>query len=170
MLTLDKKIGAYIEKLLPFAQPILTQLRCIVHKACPHAEEKMKRNFPHVDYKGEMLCSVAAFKQHCYFRFWKASLMEDYEHIFTTERNGGMGHLGKITSLKDLPASNVLMAYIMQAIKLNDKGVKIKATTTAPKPALTVPAYFTNILNKNKAAQKIFEAISLSYKRKHRVV
>ena len=96
--------------------------------------------------------------------------MEDYEHIFTIERNVGMGHLGKITSLKALPSANVLMSYIMQAIKLNDKGVRIKAKTTAPKPALTVPAYFTNILNKNKAAQKIFEAISLSYKRKHRVI
>ena len=96
--------------------------------------------------------------------------MEDYEHIFTIERNGGMGHRGKIASIKDLPSANVLMAYIMQAIKLNDKGVKIKAIKTAPNPALTVPAYFTNILNKNKAAQKIFEAISSSYKRKHRVV
>ena len=69
MPTLDKKIDAYTEKSLPFAQPILTHLRSIVHKACPHAEEKMKRNFPYFDYNEEMLCSVAAFKQHCSFRF-----------------------------------------------------------------------------------------------------
>ena len=167
MPTLDKKIDTYIEKSMPFAQPILTHLRSIVHKACPQAEEKMKWSFPHFDYKGQMLCSMAAFKQHCSFGFWKASLMEDYEHIFSIERNDGMGHLGKITSMKDLPAAKVLTAYIMQAIKLNDEGVKIKAKKTEPKPAFTVPAYFSKILIKNKAALNNFNAFSSSNKKEY---
>ena len=77
MADVDPRIDAYIAKSAPFAQPILIHLRKLVHKACPQAEEKMKWSMPHFDYKGEMMCSMAAFKQHCSFGFWKAALMKD---------------------------------------------------------------------------------------------
>jgi hypothetical protein len=73
----DPRITAYISKSAPFAQPILEKLRMLVHKACPEVEETMKWSFPHFDYKGEMMCSMAGFKQHCAFNFWKAALMNE---------------------------------------------------------------------------------------------
>ncbi len=73
----DKKIDAYIAKAQPFAKPILEHFRELVHKNCPEVEEKMKWSFPHFDYNGQMMCSMAAFKQHCSVGFWKASLMDD---------------------------------------------------------------------------------------------
>ena len=42
MIKTDPRLDAYIAKSAPFAQPILTHLRKLVHKACPQAEEKMK--------------------------------------------------------------------------------------------------------------------------------
>lgn len=67
-------------------------------------EEKIKWSFPHFDYKGEMMCSMAAFKQHAVFGFWKAALVKDSILIENAKSEIAMGHLGKITSLKDLPS------------------------------------------------------------------
>jgi hypothetical protein len=47
-----------------------------VHGTCPDAEEK-KMVFPHFDYKGEMMYSMAAFKRHALFELWKAVIMND---------------------------------------------------------------------------------------------
>lgn len=37
----------------------------------------------------------------------------------------GMGIMEKITSLKDLPADKKIMSYIIEAMKLNDVGIKL---------------------------------------------
>lgn len=161
----DKRIDAYIAKSAEFAKPILEHIRKIVHKNCPNVEETMKWSFPHFDYKGEMLCSMASFKEHCSFGFWKASLMEDKENIFTSESKSGMGHFGKIQSVKDLPPAKIMGEYIKQAMKLNDDGVKIKAKKAAEKPPLVIPDYFLKAIHKNKAAKAAFEKFSPSFKK-----
>src|SRR5687767_1832106 len=102
----DPRIDAYINKAADFAKPILKHIREVVHKACPDVEETMKWSFPHFDYKGEMMCSMAAFKQHCAFGFWKASLMSEGAK-FKSGNEEGMGSMGKIKSLSDLPPLKV---------------------------------------------------------------
>ena len=67
-------VDAYIAKSAEFARPILAHLREVVHAACPDVEETMKWSFPHFEYRG-LLCSMAAFKEHCAFGFWKGSLV-----------------------------------------------------------------------------------------------
>src|SRR6516164_6415137 len=74
MATRDERIDAYITRSQAFAKPILEHIRKIVHEACPEVEETMKWSFPHFQYKG-MLCSMASFKEHCAFGFWKGSLI-----------------------------------------------------------------------------------------------
>src|SRR5437867_4290875 len=105
----DPRVDAYIAKSADFARPILRHLRKLVHTACPEAMEVIKWGFPYFDYKG-LLCLMAAFKQHCAFGFWKG------RRIFGRGPGGtegeGMGHLGRITSLNDLPADKVLIGYI----------------------------------------------------------
>jgi hypothetical protein len=41
---------------------VLNYIKDVVHKACPTVEEKIKWNFPNVDYKNEMMMSMAVFK------------------------------------------------------------------------------------------------------------
>lgn len=123
-----KIIDAYIEKSAGFAQPILNHLRELVHKTCPEVEEKIKWGFPHFDYKGEMMCSMAAFKQHAVFGFWKAALMKDPALAETAKSEVAMGHLGRVISLKDLPADKKITAWIKEAMELNDKGIKLPAS------------------------------------------
>ena len=76
----NPKVDAYILKAQPFAQPILNHLRKLVHQACPDVEETIKWGFSAFDYKGPF-CTMAAFKQHCAFGFWKAALMKDADKL-----------------------------------------------------------------------------------------
>lgn len=162
----DKRIDAYILKSADFAMPILNHLRELVHVACPEVEETMKWSFPHFDYKGEMMCSMASFKQHCAFGFWKASLMKDKSLMENAKGETAMGHLGRITSLKDLPSDKKLIAYIKEAMKLNDEGVKVEKKSVEKKE-IEVPAYFIKALKTNKAAQKTFDSFSYSAKKEY---
>lgn len=54
---------------------------------------------------------MAAFKEHCAFGFWKASLMKDAAKMKDNQQNA-MGHAGKIKSLSDLPSDKILISWI----------------------------------------------------------
>jgi uncharacterized protein YdeI (YjbR/CyaY-like superfamily) len=165
MPTTDPRIDAYIAKSAPFARPILKHLRGLVHAACPDVVETMKWSFPHFDYKG-MMCSMAAFKEHCAFGFWKGALILPKSDQ-PAEEGMGMGQFGRITSIDDLPNKKVLTGYIKQAMKLNDEGVKQPKAPKKEKAPLTVPAYFKAALKKNKNAQAHFDNFSPSKQREY---
>ncbi len=96
----DNRINAYIAKSAPFARPVLNHLRELVYTACTEVEETIKWSFASFDYKGP-ICSMAAFKEHAVFGFWKAALMKDANKMKDNQQNA-MGHAGKIKSLSDL--------------------------------------------------------------------
>ncbi|HUF28556.1 MAG TPA: DUF1801 domain-containing protein [Gemmatimonadaceae bacterium] len=128
--TKDPRVDEYIDSSADFARPILTHLREIVHSACPECEETIKWGFPHFTHHG-MLCSMASFKEHCAFGFWKGSLIVEPDGGSSTR---AMGQFGRITSVGDLPTKKVLTGYIRQAMKLNEKGVKVPARQPTGKP------------------------------------
>lgn len=164
----ENLIDIYIAKSADFAKPILQHFRELIHDACPDAEEKIKWGFPHFDYKSEMMCSMAAFKQHAVFGFWKAALMKDPVLIERAKSEVSMGHLGRLTSLKDLPPDRKIMAWIKEAMALTDKGVKLPAKPkSAEKKELIIPGYFTKALSKSKKAQQTFEAFAYSHKKEY---
>ncbi len=166
MSSADKRIDVYISKAADFAKPILIHLRGLIHKACPDIEETIKWGMPAFYYKGPM-CGMAAFKNHCAFNFWKTALMADKGKIFSNKKEKeGMGHLGKITTLEDLPADKLLIAYIKEAAQLNEDGIKLPPKAKKPEPKeLLVPDYFQKALKKNKQALKTFEKFSYSHKK-----
>jgi len=164
----DPRIDAYIEKSADFAKPILQHIRKLVHKACPAVDETIKWSMPYFDYKGSILCNMAAFKQHCAFGFRKASIMKDPEGLFNKEGHNAMGQFDRITSVKDLPPDKILIAYIKEAAILNEEEIKlpVKPKTAATKE-LIIPSALTNALNKNKRALNIFTNFSASNKREY---
>jgi uncharacterized protein YdeI (YjbR/CyaY-like superfamily) len=168
MIKKEKAIDAYIARSADFAKPILLHIRELVHKACPDVEEKIKWGMPFFDYKGEMLCHMASFKQHAVMGFWKASLMKDPVLVENAKSETAMGHLGRITSLKDMPSDKKITAWIKEAMGLNDKGIKLPSK---PKPAdkkeLAVPDYFTKALAKNKKAKQVFENFAPSHRKEY---
>lgn len=169
MATKDKRIDAYIAKAEPFAKPILTHIRALVHKACPDVEETMKWSFPHFGYKGSMMCSMASFKQHAVMGFWKATLMKDAAKLTAMAQTEiSMGHLGKLTSLKDLPSDKIILAYVKDAMRLNEENIKLpaKKKTTETKE-VKVPGFLKTALQKNGKAKSTFDAFSQSNKKEY---
>ena len=160
-----EKIDAYIENSADFAKPILKHFRELVHKACPDVEERWKWSFPNFDHKGPF-CSMAAFKQHCGFGFWKASLMKDPNNLLG-KSNEALGQMGRITSLEDLPPDDVLIAYLKEAKELNDKGIKLPPRPKAEKKELVIPNVLVTALEQNAAAQETFENFSHSHKKEY---
>src|SRR3954462_4061886 len=159
MVTTDPRVDAYIRNAAPFARPILAHIRKSVHAGCPDVEETMKWSFPHFVYKG-MLCSMASFKAHCTFGFWKGSLLE-------VPPNGtSMSQFGRITSLDELPRSKELTRLVRQAAALNDDGVKVPTPEPAPpNRPLKTPAALQKALRANAAALAAFKGFSPSHKR-----
>lgn len=164
--TRDPRIDAYIAKQKDFAKPILVHLREVVHSACPDAEETMKWSSPHFDYKGGMMCGMAAFKEHAIFGFWKGALIDG---VSPNRNNGGeaMGNFGCLKSVKDLPSKAKLRSMIKQAMKLNDEGVTVPRPKKAPKPEAKVPAELAAALKKNRNAATQFQEASPSFRREY---
>jgi len=160
-------IDQYISKVQPFAQPVLIHLRKLVHQACPTVEENIKWGMPSFEYKG-LMCGFAAFKQHCTFGFWKASLMSDPLLMENARAENAMGHLGRITSVKDLPSDKKILGYIKEAMKLNDEGIKVVKAKPVTKKNSLYPQKSLLLLRKTRkllqplktSAQAIKETIS----------
>ena len=165
-----KEIDAYISKSADFAQPILKHFRELVHKTCPDTEEKIKWGFPHFDYQNGPMCSMAAFKQHCAIGFWKAGLMKNGKELVRNAKSeAAMGHLGRVASLKDLPADKKMVAYIKEAMRLNEAGIKAapKKPTEKEKASLVVAADIKKALAGNKTAKENFENFSYSQRKEY---
>jgi uncharacterized protein YdeI (YjbR/CyaY-like superfamily) len=157
----DPRVDAYIKKAQPFAQPLLTHIRNVVHTAVPEVEETMKWSSPHFDYKG-MFCGVAAFKEHVAFGFWKSALLK--EHLPGAGLSAA-GQFGKIATMKDLPSDKKLTRIIRIAKQLNDDDVKAPSMRKGPRPALKAPADLLAALAKNKKAKATFEGFPPGQKR-----
>lgn len=165
MASTDQRIDAYIAKAQPFAQPILKHLRKAVHKGCPDVSETMKWSFPHFMHKG-ILCSMAAFKEHCAFGFWKGSLIAGAPGL----GKEAMGQFGRITSIDDLPSETELVKLVQQAAKLNDEGVKtpkVRKPELPRRSAPKAPSEFLAALRNNKKAFAAYEAFSPSHRREY---
>ena len=168
----EPRVDAYIAKAKPFAPPILNHIRELVHKACPDVEETIKWSRPFFEYKGAILGNMSAFKEHCSFGFWGAEMGKVLREDGVVQE-GGMGSLGRITSVKDLPSDKKMLGYIRQAAAFIDAGLGDNRITVArrvvkaPKAAVETPAEFAAALKKNKAAGKVFESFSPSCKREY---
>jgi len=162
----DPRVDAYIKDAGNFAQPILHHLRNLVHAACPKVEETIKWGFPNFEYKG-LLCNMAAFKQHCAFGFWKTKLMKDAKDMMG-QNAYGMGHLGKIKSLSDLPPGKKIKQWVCEAMKLNDDDVKLpERKSRKPATPLEIPPMLRKALFINKAAAARFSNFSVSQRKEY---
>jgi hypothetical protein len=164
MVHYDPRIDAYIAKSADFARPMLQRLRDTVHQACPEVEETLKWGMPSFQYAGAILCTMAAFKQHVSFGFWKHALV-----MGPAERDG-MGSFGKITKPSDLPAKREMLALIRKAARLNQQAAKTPGSrrSAAARPAAPeVSADLLAALKKNHPASAAFAAFSPSQQREY---
>jgi len=157
----------YIADAQPFARPILKHLRACMHEACPEVKEEFKWSFPNFTYKKSILTNMAGFKNHVAFGFWLGSLMDDPDNIMTNTGDSGMGHLGNIKSMSDLPHKDILIKYIQHAMQLTDEGKKLPVGQKKPKEDIVVPEILIDALGTNDAAAETFNNFSPSNKHEY---
>jgi uncharacterized protein YdeI (YjbR/CyaY-like superfamily) len=161
-------VDAYIAKAAPFAQPVLEHLRELIHKGCPEVVEEIKWSMPFFVYKGQILGNIAAFKAHCSVNLWgdgvAAAMRKD-----GVLSDDGMGKLGKIASVKDLPSNKTMMGYIKLAAAFIDAGGKTmpKRTKKVEKAEAEAPPDLVAALKKNKAAGATFAGFSPGARREY---
>ncbi|HEX5283028.1 MAG TPA: YdeI/OmpD-associated family protein [Bryocella sp.] len=153
------KVDQYIASAAPFAQPILMHIRELVHKALPDVEEDIKWSMPFFIYRGLMLGNMAAFKQHCSFGLWGKEAAANLREDGVYDRNG-MGVLGKMTSIKDLPSDREFIKYIRAAAAEIETGARTqnysRPKNATPKPPPEIPPALAAALKKNRAAANEF--------------
>jgi hypothetical protein len=128
----DPKIKGYIANAQPFARPILTHLRDLLHRAFPEIEEAIKWSQPFFVYRGAILCNMAGFKAHCNFHFWGKEISGVLrESKVLGEEN--MASFGRITTLGDLPSDEQMLKWIRQAAAFIDSGQYTSPMAARPK-------------------------------------
>lgn len=161
----NPKVDTYIQKARPFAQPILTHIRQLVHKACPEAVETIKWSRPFFEYRGVIVCMMAGFKSHCTLMFWGKEMR--------TLTADAKNNLRRITGIDELPSDKTLLAWIRESAANIDSGSYISPIAArskvakAPQPALKAPPQFTKAMNQNPKARSAFAAFSPRCKREY---
>ena len=109
--TFDPRVDVYIAESRPFAQPLLSHLRKLVHKACPGVVETIKWSRPFFEYKGVILANMSAFKEHCSFGFWGEEISAVLRDLRVLQPDA-MGSLGRLTRIEDLPNNKIGRAHV----------------------------------------------------------
>ncbi len=78
-----------------------------------------------------------------------------------------MGQFDCITSVKDLPSDKILIAYIKEAARLNEEGVKVVKKKPAVPQVVETPDDLLAALKKNKKAKATFDAFSPSNRKEY---
>jgi uncharacterized protein YdeI (YjbR/CyaY-like superfamily) len=157
-MTVDDRVDAYIARAAPFAQPILAQLRALVHAALPEAEETIKWGMPHFMVGGKNVCGMAAFKAHCAFT------------IHGDGRQGeALGQYGKLTAPSDLPSQAELTAKLHDARgRVLTKGTALKKPAERkPKAEIAMPDDFAAALGAVPAARATIDGFAPSHRREY---
>jgi uncharacterized protein YdeI (YjbR/CyaY-like superfamily) len=158
----DPWVDAYIERAQPFARPILTRLRELVHTYLPEATEAKKWSSPSFLYKGRIIAGMAAFKAHATFGLWHGDATEK-------DRDGAMdamGNFGKLRSLDDLPAEGDFAKLLASAVIAMDSGVKPERKHGL-KPSPPMHPAFAAALAENPAAQATLDGFPPSAQREY---
>jgi uncharacterized protein YdeI (YjbR/CyaY-like superfamily) len=151
-MTRDPRIDDYIARAAVFAHPILAHVRALVHRALPEAQETIKWGMPHFMVGGKNVVGLAAFKAH-------ASVVIHHE-----ERTGeGMGALGKLASLADLPPDDELIARFQARPETLAKPRR----RSVAKAELPIPPAFAAALSAAPAAQATFDGFAPSHRREY---
>jgi hypothetical protein len=114
---------------------------------------------PSFTIDGKILLGMAAFKAHAAVNFWRGS------EIGLDREAGGMGQLGKLESLDDLPVD--FDALVVRAAELAASPPAPKKPKRAPKPPPALHPDFAVALDGSPAAKEALEGFPPGQKREY---
>ncbi|MDO5505713.1 MAG: YdeI/OmpD-associated family protein [Pseudoxanthomonas suwonensis] len=161
-MTRDPRVDAYIAGAAEFAQPLLAELRERVHRNCPDVVEAIKWGMPAFLHGGAIFCTMAAFKQHVSFGYWRHA-----EVMGADVERDGMGSYGRMATVKDLPGKRGMQADLRKALALADTAPARAAGQHRPQGAAApaVPAELAAALQGNAKARAAFDSFPPSARR-----
>lgn len=154
----DPRVDAFIAGAQPFAQPILSHLRAVIHRACPQVEEAIKWGRPSFVHEGRILAVFGAFKAHASLTLWKMGEA-------TGREEDGMGQFGRLTSLADLPDDAELIRLIRETASARASAPP--KAKTPPRPDLPVPEELATALAASPEAQAVWDGFAPSHRREY---
>jgi uncharacterized protein YdeI (YjbR/CyaY-like superfamily) len=161
MVTTDPRFDSYIQKAPEYARPILIELRKRVHAACPGVVETVKWSAPSFELDG-LLAGMAAFKAYCSFGFWKEKLLRADKELAAV-----LEQVGRVATVKELPAKAAFAKLCKHAAELNTNGVVVPRAKKAPKKPIAMHPSFARALGASKKAKGHFDAFSPSAQREY---
>lgn len=159
----DPRVTAYIKRAAPFARPILTHIRGVVHEACPEVEETIKWGMPMFTHHG-ILCFMAAFTGHAGLGFWKGGQVVKARD---DRRGSAMGQFGPLTAVGQLPSRTTLTQYVRLAMRLNEGGRRPAKKAAKRRPAPRTPADLRAALARSARARAAWAKSSASHRREY---
>jgi uncharacterized protein YdeI (YjbR/CyaY-like superfamily) len=152
----NPKVDAFISRAKTW-QEEQAKLRAIVLD-CQLTEE-LKWGQPCYTHENSNIVLIHAFKEYCALLFMKGALLKDPKGILIQQtENVQAARQIRFTNLQEIvKLERTLKAYIKEAIKVEQSGVKVEMKKTAE---FTVCEEFQNKLNRSPALEKAFEALT----------
>jgi uncharacterized protein YdeI (YjbR/CyaY-like superfamily) len=153
---MNPKVDQYISKAKSWQQE-LEQLRKIILE-CGLIEE-LKWKQPCYMFGNSNVIMIGGFKEYCGLMFFKGALLNDVEGILVQQtENVQSARQIRFTSVAQITKMKpIIKAYIYEAIEVEKAGLKVELKKNTE---LTLPEELTQILNKNAALKKAFNALT----------
>ncbi len=121
--------------------------------------EELKWGTPCYTLNGSNIVLIHVFKEYCAVLFFKGALLNDANCILVQQtKNVQVARQVRFTSLQEVvKKERNLKSYIYEAIEVEKAGLKVKLKKTA---AFNMPEEFKNVIDKNAALKKAFEALT----------
>jgi uncharacterized protein YdeI (YjbR/CyaY-like superfamily) len=135
----------------------LEQLRTIVLNT--GLKEELKWGSPCYTYENRNIVLIHVFKEYCALLFFKGALMKDPKGILIQQsENVQAARQIRFKNVKEIvKLKSALKAYIFDAIKVEESGLKVPAKKTSE---YTIPEEFQKVLNKNLKLKNAFYALT----------
>jgi uncharacterized protein YdeI (YjbR/CyaY-like superfamily) len=121
--------------------------------------EEFKWRAPCYCFQGNNVVLIGCFKEYCTLSFFKGTLLQDNNRFLSKPgENSQAMRFFKFTNVQEIQElKSVIKNYIYEAIEIEKAGLKVifKSNTE-----LELAEEFQNVLDKNSALKKAFEALT----------
>lgn len=121
--------------------------------------EELKWGCPCYTENKRNVVLIHGFKEYCALLFFKGALLADEKKLLIQQtENVQSARQMRFTTAKEITKlEKLIKAYIYEAIEVERAGLKVTLKKTAD---YAVPEEFQQVLKKNKAVKKAFEALT----------
>jgi uncharacterized protein YdeI (YjbR/CyaY-like superfamily) len=124
-----------------------------------HLTEDLKWGCSCYTYEKKNIVLIHVFKEYCALLFFKGALLKDKKGILIQQtENVQAARQLRFTGLQEIKKlASVIKTYILEAVEVEESGVKVEMKKTRE---YAVPEEFQKVLDKNKALNKAFYALT----------